>query len=386
MSRFERSFMKQFYTSCTRHSEQTGFTLVELMVSLVVSLLVGLSAMSSLQFFNGMKRQSTGISASVANALTAFSAIKYEAGQAGLGFFNAGKFACSGFNIANGTIVTVNNAPLLPVQITLAAGVPTLNLYYASALESAGATTLFSDTASTDTAAQITTFLPVVAGQEVVLAPSTPGVPCALKTVTGVDGSLGSGQVLHFDASGKRNQAAFPAASYLTGDAVMLAGAFTSAAFTLDASKQLVLTRPLENPTPVVLAKNVVAIAFQYGVTAPGGAVVVGWRYPQSYPNLSPGAEDWSTLTAATLFDQVKAVRVAVVMRSDHADKKGSDGTCSTTATMPKLLGTTLGETPDGMAAGANVTTALTGDWTCYRYAETSIIVPLRNLTTGRNT
>lgn len=377
-----------------RLARQAGLSLVELMVSLVISLLVGLAALSSAQFFAGMQRQTTGINAVVANTATAFSAIKFEGAQAGLGFFDKGSLACSTFNVSKGSAAAFSGATVLPASIALAGTVPTLNLFYAKALESSGATTLVDATSNAAASAQIASFLPVQAGQDVLLVPSSPGVPCTLKTVTGTVADTGSGQVLNFDSTGSRNQFAFPAAAYAAGDSLLLTGGLQAASFTLaaDASSglnNLVMARPLDG-TSAVLAKNIVAMVMQYGVADNGDATVSGWRYPKAYPLLESGPQDWtsSALTGAQLVSQVKAVRVAVLMRSEQRDKK-VNGKCTTTASMPSLLGTVLGQPPlasEGLAAGDMVTSALTGDWQCYRYAESSVVVPLRNLIFGKKT
>jgi type IV pilus assembly protein PilW len=375
-------------TSTTKRHRQGGFTLVELMVSMVISLLVALAALGSVQFFMGMQRQTTGISGSLANANTAFSALKFEVAQAGLGFFNKGKLACNTFNVSKGTAATVAGQPLLPASISMTGATPTLNLFYATAIESAGAADLAStSTNAPDGTAKLSTYLPVSEGQEVLLVSNVPGTPCSLRTVTGVDDSSGSGQVLTFGASGLRNQYAFSPVSYVKDDNILLTGKLQSTTFTVDANNQFVMTRPLEG-TSAVLAKNVVAAVMQYGVADSGGNTITGWRYPKAYPNLETGPEDWEALSAAVLADRVKAIKVSLLVRSAQKDKK-TDGQCSTTENIPTLLGVSMGGTVDpasGMLATDKVTDALTGDWKCYRYAEIGVVIPLRNLIVGKNT
>lgn len=382
-----------------RFSRQTGFTLVELMIGMVLSLLVGLAALGSAQFFMSMQRQSGGIGASVANTSTAFAAIKYEAAQAGLGFYNNGGFPCATFNVASNGVTTADNGALLPVRITTAGTESTLSLYYADAIESAGATTLVANTAANAASAQISTYLPVAVGQAVLLmADRNEGVPCSLRTVTAITASTGAGQTLAFGSGGALNGVSFTQTpTYAAGHSVSLFGALRSATFALEQetgkdTKQLIMTRPFEGGGKAVMAKNVVAMVMQYGVSdASSGVAVASWRYPKNYPSLAT-PKDWTTPTVADL-STVRAIRVSLIVRSAQMDKK-VDGSCITTLAMPTLVGVELGQAPAlvtdplppgavGLDSATKVSTALTGDWQCYRYAETSVVVPLRNMILG---
>jgi type IV pilus assembly protein PilW len=370
-------------------SRQRGFTLVELMVSMVIGLLVGLTALASVQFFTGMQRQSLGIGASLANATTALSAIKNEANQAGLGLYNKGSLTCGTFNMSTGTTTALNNTAMAPVSLTTVEGLPVLQLSYATALDSAGAATLATDLVSTATSAQLSTYLPVSAGQAVLLAPPAElrdTVPCSIKTVTSVTTAAGAGPTLEFAATGSHNKVNFTAVTYPQGSPFVLLGALRNTTFSVDASGNLVMARPLEG-TSAILAKNVVAMGMQYGISEIGSPTISGWRYPLGYPLRASGAEDWSTLTPARL-SQVKAIKVAVLVRSTQKDSKVA-GACATTQAMPSLLGVALGASPaaaEGLFTGATIAPALAGDWQCYRYQETSVTVPLRNLIWGVNT
>jgi type IV pilus assembly protein PilW len=367
--------------------KQQGFTLVELMISMVISLMVGLAALSSMKFFMALQRQSTGINAASLNTTTAFASLKMEASQAGLGFFYKGKFACTSFNVSQGNTTVLGNAPALPVSITVVNKIPKLTLTYATALESAASSVLFAGTTNNAGAAQITTFLPVGAGQSVLLVPSALNTPCSLKTVTEVVDSTGSGQKLVFDTAGANNAVAFTDVSYATGDGVLLTGSLQQTTFTVDAKNQLVMTRPMDG-TSAVIAKDIVAIGMQYGISEVGRNAIAGWRYPLPYPSLGTGAEDWSAPTAAQIGSQVKAVRISVLTRSQQKDK-AVDGKCATTESMPSLLGVVLGHVADsslGLDSGQVLTPALSGDWQCYRYSESTVTLPLRNLVLGTQT
>jgi hypothetical protein len=205
--------------------------------------------------------------------------------------------------------------------------------------------------------------------------------------VTEVVDSTGSGQKLVFDTAGANNAVAFPAVAYATGDGVLLTGSLQQTTFTVDAKNQLVMTRPMDG-TSAVIAKDIVAIGMQYGISEVGRNAIAGWRYPLPYPSLGTGAEDWSAPTAAQIGSQVKAVRISVLTRSQQKDK-AVDGKCATTESMPSLLGVVLGHVADsslGLDSGQVLTPALSGDWQCYRYSESTVTLPLRNLVLGTQT
>lgn len=368
-------------------NSQKGFTLVELMISLVISLFVGLAAVSSAKFFMSMQRQMVSAGASVANATTGLSVVKYELGQAGLGFFDKGKVLCPSFNVSNDTNTVLSNAVIQPVRISMVNGKPSLSVFYGTALESAGATYLATDTTNSAETAKISTYLSVQPGQAVLLAPKeNEATPCSVKTVTSVTASTGSGQTLNFANTGKHNKVAFNAANYSSGSAVALLGQLINTTISVDGSNNLVMARPIDG-TSAVLARNVVAVSMQYGVSDLGRTTVADWFFPIAYPNLASGAEDWSTLTASQL-SRVKAVKLSVLVQSEQKDKK-VDGNCVSTLDMPTLQGYALGQAlPSAIGVGSNqvLAPALTGDWACYRYQETSIVVPLRNLQLGLNT
>ena len=367
--------------------KQRGFTLVELMISMVISLLVGLAALSSMKFFMALQRQSTGVNASSVNTTTAFAALKSESAQAGLGFFYKGKFACTSFNVSKDNTTVLDNAPAMPVSITVTNNVPKLTLTYATALESAASSGLFAGTTNNTGTAQITTYLPIGAGQSVLLVPSALNTPCSLKTVTEVVDSTGSGQTLVFDPTGANNAVAFTEVAYATGDGVLLTGSLQQTRFTVDTKNQLVMSRPMDG-TSAVIAKDIVAIGMQYGISEVGRNAIAGWRYPLPYPSLDSGAEDWSAPTAAQVGSQVKAIRISVLNRSQQKDK-AVDGKCTTTESMPSLFGVVLGQVADsslGLDSGKVLNPALTGDWQCYRYSESTVTLPLRNLVLGTQT
>jgi type IV pilus assembly protein PilW len=347
-----------------RQKKQQGFTLVELMVSLVISLLISLAALGSARMFMGIQRQSVGTGVASGNAVTTMAAIKHEAEQAALGFYIHGTLPCQAINLSVGKKTIAANAPLSPVNISNSSGnFAQLDVLYASDLEAVTPAYLATGTTSDATSASLSSYLPIQVGQTVMFTPlGDAGQPCTVKTATEVDAALpGTGPVLHFDPSGQHNQVTFPTASYSTDSAVSLVGALRWSYFAVDANGKLVMTRPIEGDS-AVFARNVVGFQVQYGVTNGVSSSLESWEFAQG--------ETWANLTTA-LLPRVRALRLGMVIRSDQPEKPDAQGHCSATSEMPTLL-----EQPMG----------LTGNWQCYRYRSSTAIIPMRNLLMGSNT
>lgn len=342
---------------------QRGFSLVELMVSMVISLLVSLAALSAAQQFMSSQRQGVGVGSATANASSALAALKFEAAQAGLGFYARGLMPCTNLNLSVNEDTVSDGGAYLPfsVQSTSATNT-TLTLSYGSLLEAAVPVVL--KTASSSAAAQVElkSYLPVAAGQTVMIAPPV-GVPgtCTVRTASQVvpaSSATGTGMTLLFDGGGRHNDTAFSATTeYDIGSQVFLLGALQQVRFAVR-NGDLVMERPLDSAASVVLAKNVVGFAVQYGTTDAGSTTLQGWQYPE-------GA--WETLDAVEA-SRVKALRIGLVTRADQREKPAADGSCVATSEQPVLLDRAL---------------ALTGDWQCFKYRSQSVVVPLRNMMLG---
>jgi type IV pilus assembly protein PilW len=342
-------------------ARQGGFSLVELMVSLVISLLISVAALGSARMFMGAQRQSVGAGTASGNAVTTIESIKHESEQAGLGFYVNSTLPCQSFNVSTGSTALASNTPLMPISISNSSGnLAQLDVLYASALESAAPAYLASPTTSSDTVANLTSNLPVQAGQSVMLTPlGDSGLPCTVKTATAVDAPLpGMGPVLHFEDTGLHNKVDFSGFTYSAKSAVSLLGTLNWSRFAVDSSGNLVMSRPIQGGT-AILARNVVGFQLQYGVTNGVTSSLDSWQYAEG--------TDRGTLTTA-LVPRIRALRLELVIRSDQPEKPDAQGNCSATSVAPALLDRTL---------------TLSGNWQCYRYRSSTAVIPLRNILMG---
>lgn len=339
---------------------QGGFTLVELLVSLVISLLVALAALGSAHLFMAGQRQGVAAGTASANAVTAMASLKHEIEQAGLGFYANGTFPCQSFNMSSGNIAVAINAALLPVRITSTGAAAQLDLIYADSLQATAPALLTSPTSSDSANAALASFMPVSVGQTVMFTPlGDTGLPCTVRSVTGVaPPAPGAGPVLHFETAGVHNQVAFAPVTYSTSSAISMLGTLNWIRFALDGNSNLVMSHPTQG-TSAIIARNVVGFQAQYGVSDGVTSGLNSWQYAEG--------SDWSALSTANL-GRVRALRVGLVLRSNLAEKADPVHGCTATQTQPELLDRALN---------------LSGDWQCYRYRSSTVVVPLRNILMG---
>ena len=70
-------------------------SIIELMIGIVVSLLVGLAAAGSAMVFTASQRQGIGVGGTAVNVNTVLSALKNDTANAGLGFFGDSQYLCN---------------------------------------------------------------------------------------------------------------------------------------------------------------------------------------------------------------------------------------------------------------------------------------------------
>ena len=123
----------------------------------------------------------------------------------------------------------------------------------------------------------------------------------------------------------------------------------------------------------VAVTDNIVALKAQYGLDTRGGALFT--------PELGMQVSTWSgamldadgdgTVAGPGDYQRIAAVRIAVVARSRAPERPNASGVCSATASPFKVFGNSVAVT---VAVAAD-----TVDWQCYRYRSFEITVPIRN-------
>lgn len=346
---------------------QRGLSIVELMVGIVVSMLVGLAAAGSAIVFTAAQRQGVGVGGAVLGADGALAALKNDVALAGLGFFGEASYLCQNLALSVDAAVPVNGTAFVPVRITAGANGDSVDIVYGDRIESGANVRL--QAASAGDAAALSSFLPAAVGQAVLLAPApaTPpsAAPCLVRTVTAVTASTPDvPQQLSFanQAGALHNQAAFSMApAFAAQDRITLLGQVRWNRY-VRVGDTLVLQRPLQaGAADAVIARNVVGVRAQYGISAAaaGSTTLEAWQD-------ATGA--FAALNAATL-PRVRGIRIGIVTRSPQREKADNDGVCRASLAKPQLFGAEV-DPPEA-------------DWACWRYRTSTVVVPLRNVVLG---
>lgn len=347
---------------------QRGLSIIELMVGMVISLLVGLAAAGAALSFSASQRQGIGTGGAMLNASTALAAIRDDIASAGLGFFGDRNYLCEKLNLSVGDVALLNGGDFLPLRITAVSGGIEIDIVWGLQVAS-GANVLLNKSTDGSASAEVRSLLPVSNGQAVLIAPPTPGIPCLVRTVTGVAASTDTTpQTLTFGNVGKYNKVTFASMpAYAVNDypdigRVALLGDLHWSRYMLTGTT-LQLQRPMEGTT-VDLMSNVIAFRAEYGVASatPGSTALESW---------TPPTGDFATLSSTTL-KRVRAVRVGMVTRSAQPERPDSSGTCRASSSKPK----------DPFDSSVEITPDVS-DWQCYRYRTSVVVVPLRNFLIG---
>lgn len=341
----------------SRAARQRGLSLVELMVGIVISLLVALSAAGSAMMFSASQRAGIGAGGGSVSAGHALGAIKADAALAGLGFFAGTTPLCNTLNLSVGTTVHRNGVAFGPATITRDGDNDILDIMYASTVEAG--TSVVTAEPSNGSDVQLMALLPVAVDQAVLLAPPGGGGLCVVRSVTAITAATNTTwQTLAFASTGNHNGASFSnAAQFGRLSRASLIGAVQWNRYRVT-NGNLVLERPLAG-TSAVLVRNVEAFRVQYGVTSGATATAL-----DSWTDATGG---FATMTVANQA-RIRALRVGVMVRSAQREKTDNAGNCTATDTAPQLFG----------SAPSTLTGADTG-WRCFRFRTSVAMLPLRN-------
>jgi type IV pilus assembly protein PilW len=335
-----------------------GLSMLELMVGIVISLLVGLAAATGAATFLAAQRQSVGVGGALVNVETVLASVREEASAAGLGFFADGAFLCPLMNLSNGAAVIMDGSPFIPVWVTPDGTNSRLDILSANTV-TGGATVRLGDT-SLATSAEVTSLIPAAVGETILLAPVDTSEPCVVRSVTTNTAATATApQAVAYAnvTSARHNRATFTTSPlFLERSRMALLGQLRWTRFRLNGTN-LIMERPLEG-TSATLAHNVTAFRVEYGMAATGASALSAWARGNAA----------SAPVAANNLARLRALRVGVVTRSPQREKPLA-GVCAASTGLPILFGV--------------ATTADVSDWQCFRFRSAQTIVPMRNLLLG---
>jgi type IV pilus assembly protein PilW len=398
---------------------ESGFSLVELMVGMVIGLLAVVVMFQVFEVTEAQRRTTTGAGDAQQNGVTSLFLMERDARMAGYGFNYAPMFNCrtNGFYAPTGTNFTFR---MLPVQITDGSGKGTdaVTFTYGTADSFALPGVLATATASTPNYFKLEDPRYQFNAGDLVVVTEIPNPmivgpmkDCWVTQVTGLPDipyldRVQFGATSYIDAAGTTRAAdytppfALPV-SYVKwvkkevnswgGRLLNLGPNPTSVTYSIDAQNRLVANNAFIPGNPMVISDNIVQLQVQYGFSSAcpppastatvfipcridstasmPGTIVLGSPLNQ-WGDIMPGlatANDWR---------KIVAVRMAIVARSSEPQSKEEmnrnpdlSKTCWATTVQPiwQTTGTTLWVDADT-------------NWKCYRYKVFELVVPIRNM------
>jgi type IV pilus assembly protein PilW len=385
----------------SRAASTRGFSIVELMVSVVIGLLALMFATRLIAGGEVSKQNALGGSDAMQNGITAMFSISGDISQAGFGLNDPILAGCdtlmldtggTGYQMLQATRGTstsitplaaavIQNNGLDPDKIALSSGGAITGTGSARLTEAYGnGAVLAIDRKAYGFALNDV----IVVAPEV--APST-GSKCSLVQLSAAPNSgttlnFAAGAGLRFNNGTLGNAFSIKSRVFNLGPASKLAfhtwsvkNGFLQLAATDVAGTEV---------TAATVADNIVSIKAQYGFdtrvgtafTPESGTVVSEWKADMI------DADKDTVVGSAGDYQRISAIRLAVVARSKTAERPAADGTCDATldSQAPEVFKVTQAGTTAPASIKPNV--IVTGDtvnWKCYRYRVFETVVPIRN-------
>ncbi|TWI67547.1 type IV pilus assembly protein PilW [Pseudoduganella lurida] len=371
-----------------------GFSLVELLVSVVIGLLAVMFATKLMIDGEQSKSSSVGGSDAMQNGMLALFSMQNDAAQAGWGLNDDLVNGCNtaftdrqGYVLAGATRDGVAITPLAPAVIASGAQSDTVTFYAGTGLAGVGSARLNKnyDGGATIEVDAVAPF-GFQQGDAIVVAPEPAGSGCVVAQISAAPAAsilqIASAPAYRFN-TGNLN------ATYIGGMArVFNLGPAAKLSFhTWSVRNGMLQLRATDlagasaQAQPVV--GNVVALKAQYGFDTRAGNAFqpkAGLQVGR-WSSLMIDADGDGSIGDAGDWQRIAALRIAVIARSAVAERPAPGATTCTATTAPvTVFGTAV---PAGVAAAAvDVPLAVTNDtasWTCYRYRVFDTIVPIRN-------
>jgi type IV pilus assembly protein PilW len=380
-----------------------GFSLVELLVSVVVGLLALMFATRLFVASEQNREASLGGSDSMQNGMQALFSINRDVAQAGwglndplIGGCNTVMVDAKGFELS-GAARSDQAAAITPMAAVLiesnGADPDQIALYAGSSLSGTGEVGLSKAYGGESTIAVDRIAFGFQSGDAILVVPEASDgvtIKCALAQIaaapTLVSGvqvlSIASGANARFNHVGGLGQNYKPGVTRLfnlgPAEALSLHSWSVSNGFLQLRAANL----PGAAAAPQTVVDNIVSLKAQYGFD----------RRAAFNPETGMQVSEWSgsmldadgdTITGGPGdYQRIAAVRLAVVARSRNPEKPAPGGVCAATTALPKAFVTS---NPVGVTAPAPIDVKVsvandTIDWKCYRYRVFETVVPMRNL------
>jgi type IV pilus assembly protein PilW len=375
-----------------RMNRESGFTLVEMMVGVLVGLIATVVMFQVFAVSEGQKRTTTGAGDAQQSGLFSLFQMERHIRQAGFGLNLPSFLGCqtNGWNETGSNPFTLK---LQPVDIVNGAGgaPDTLTVVVGSSDKLAAPERLRNPVLAATDVYVVNNRYGFFLGDVLVVGES--GKPCTMSQVSALPGTSDIAHTTgsYVDADGnpqstKYNGAApgFPGTGYgawvratnLGGRIFNLGNSPTFVTYAIQAN-QLVAIDATNPASSVVIADGIVQMQAQYGFDGNNDGRLSS---PTNMAVLDPaGGDQWADALPAvmpgTTMAQITAVRLAVVARSTTPERPDPvSGNCVTTLTGPRWFAR------DPAAAFTIDVSATGADWGCFRYRAFEVTIPLRNV------
>jgi type IV pilus assembly protein PilW len=373
--------MRSKQQQASRH--QTGFSLMEILVGLVVGLLATLVIMQVFSVFEGQKRTTTGSADAQSNGNIALFTIAQELKMAGYGLYPSDNSALECTTLNSGVPGIASTADLSPVIITdgstLVPASPSDNITIHYARSNSGG--LPSVISIVNSAGLNDVTIPNNMGCHVNdVAMIINGSTCSFSTVTGPT---------DIDIPAVPSSTPITNAIYLN----TLTGAAVNANVSCLGAWNTTLFRVNPNYDPTVAAANarayleqnnnpsvadIVNIQAQYGISASGNNnQIINW--------VDATGTTWGAVPLAIADrNRIKAIHIAVVARNSLREKTIVTNSCTTSKG-------TVNKGPcawddSNVDAAPMIDLSKDPDWQYYRYRVFDTIIPLRDVIWSKDT
>jgi type IV pilus assembly protein PilW len=381
-----------------------GIGMIEVLVSMVIGLVALLAITQVFAGFEASKRTTMAGVTAQTNGLLALRVLEKEVRQGGYGLSGNSALMCpiiKYYNAGSG-ITTLSSMPL---KINDGGSAPdSIETFYSSSAVGAAPLHLTADMPTPSNKTSVNTVAGLSSCDLILMASPDGSKSCTLMQVTGTQSGNNVSSTFfqtssadsYYNPPGGGNAGLFPTGGYNTNDVVMNMGNFINKRFVVSKTvgadeyflRQVNLNTKYSGcgtqvPDPDLdLVSNVVDIQARYGVAAAGSQTVSCWtdaidltsvygpdpRVTGANSSYCYG-KDWSNPDTERK-NRIKAVRVAVAVRSVLPEKPSVDGAgCDATAAAPV-----------GWDGGPTMRIAAVANWQCYRYKVYQTIIPLINV------
>jgi Tfp pilus assembly protein PilE len=349
----------------SRSLRQTGATLVELMVALLVGLFVVIAAMSAAQTFGAVGRSQDGQGGTAVAAMASLGALRYDLQMAGLGFFSDATPQCATINAQAAGAVLANGAVFQAARVDrMPDGTDRLEVIFGTSVNAgAGSRTLSPMTGPMGTVT-VDAGSNLRAGEVVLMSSPLTGMPCTVATVGAAAAQAGGRTELRFETATGFTPGSWAGtfaalAPYPDASSIAALGELVWRRYAVR-NDALVMTDMLTG-IEVTVAQGVAQLRAQYGLSADAASAgIAAWQ--DAAGNQPLGAGDLA---------RMRAIRIGLVTVNTQRER-AQGGSCDATGTAPELW------------AGESANVSGRPDWQCFRYRAYAAVIGLRNLQWGQ--